>query len=116
MEFYFKCASGSHPSESEDAPPLYLVRTNLFDLPCLACADVAETVVVFECGGGDNGGHVVCLSCFRDYCVSRLNERAFVLDDQLGYTLGCPEGCDSSRVREGKHFRLLDKEQYDRYV
>lgn len=38
--FYFKCAK--HPSlgENDEAVPLYLVKPNLHNIPCLACTDV----------------------------------------------------------------------------
>ena len=34
--------------------------------------------------------HVMCLHCFMTYCTVRLQERAFVQNQQYGYTLPCP--------------------------
>lgn len=42
-------------------------------------------VLVFQC----NHRHVICLDCFHLYCVTRLNDRQFVHDAQLGYSLPC---------------------------
>jgi parkin len=94
VSYTLQC-SLSHAA-SEDAPPLSLVRSNLRDVPCLACTDVCDPVIVFECDG-DKNGHVICVDCFVDYCLSRLNERRFLLDDVAGYTLDCPVGCPGSR-------------------
>ncbi|EZA56485.1 E3 ubiquitin-protein ligase parkin [Ooceraea biroi] len=110
--FYFKCAK--HPSlgENDEAVPLYLIKPNLSNVPCLACTDVRETVLVFPC----EAGHVTCLDCFREYCTVRLHERRFEFDTSEGYyTLPCPAGCTNSFIREVHHFHLLDKEQYERY-
>lgn len=42
-------------------------------------------VLVFQC----NHRHVICLDCFYLYCVTRLNDRQFIHDPQLGYSLPC---------------------------
>lgn len=42
-------------------------------------------VLVFQC----THRHVICLDCFHLYCVTRLNDRQFVHDPQLGYSLPC---------------------------
>lgn len=34
--------------------------------------------------------HCICLECFQLYGESKLNERAFVQHDEIGYTLPCP--------------------------
>lgn len=60
-------------------------------------------------------GHVTCLECFRQYCASRLNDRQFFLHPDFGYTLACPTGCANSFIEEVHHFKILSKEQYDRY-
>jgi parkin len=110
-EFYFKCAE--HPSQGEKdyAAPLNLIKTNLKDVPCLSCGDVSDPVLVFSCAAG----HVSCLDCFKLYCSSRLSERQFVPHPEIGYTLACPVGCENSFIEEIHHFKLLTKEQYDRY-
>jgi len=43
--FYFKCAK--HPSlgENDEAVPLYLIKPNLKNIPCLACMDIRCLVV-----------------------------------------------------------------------
>ena len=108
VEFFFKCAH--HPA-SEDTPPLSMVRSNIHGAACLACLDVLDPVVVFECGDR----HVICVDCFTAYGNSKLNERQFVLDKEHGYTLPCPASCESSLITETRHFRLLGDRQYDRY-
>lgn len=42
-------------------------------------------------------------------------ERQFVSHEELGYTLPCPAGCENSLITEIHHFKLLTKEQYERY-
>lgn len=42
-------------------------------------------VLVFQC----HYRHVICLDCFYLYCVTRLNDRQFIHDLQLGYSLPC---------------------------
>lgn len=110
-EFYFKC--GKHPSEGEKdyAAPLNLIKTNLKNVPCLACSDISDPVLVFPC----TSGHTTCLDCFRQYCSSRLADRQFIPHPEIGYTLPCPTGCESSFIEEIHHFKLLTQEQYDRY-
>uniref|UniRef100_A0A8D8A9H5 E3 ubiquitin-protein ligase parkin n=2 Tax=Culex pipiens TaxID=7175 RepID=A0A8D8A9H5_CULPI len=111
-EFYFKCAEHSSGGETDFAAPLNLIKTNHKDIPCIACTDTSDTVLVFPCAAG----HVSCLDCFRQYCVSRLLERQFLEHPtQGGYTLRCPVGCDASYIEDVHHFKLLSKEQYDRY-
>jgi parkin len=46
--------------------------------------------------------------------MRRLNERQFVLDPEVGYTLPCPVGCPHSLIREPRHFHLLGTADYDR--
>ncbi|XP_076182663.1 E3 ubiquitin-protein ligase parkin isoform X1 [Ptiloglossa arizonensis] len=110
--FYFKCAKHTSLGEGDEAVPLYLVKPNLRKIPCLACSDISNTVLVFPC----EAGHVTCLDCFRDYCSVRLRERQFQFDDTKGYyTLPCPAGCPNSFIPEIHHFHLLTSEQYDQY-
>lgn len=111
-EFYFKCAEHESGGESDFSAPLSLIKRNIRDVPCLACTDVCDTVLVFGCRPA---GHVTCLPCFRRYCESRLMERQFVHDAVAGYTLACPAGCEGSAIAEIHHFRLLTAEQYERY-
>ncbi|KAI0210323.1 E3 ubiquitin-protein ligase parkin [Lamellibrachia satsuma] len=108
-EFYFKCAV--HPSMDDSAPVLDLVRANSLEVPCAACTDIVSPVLVFPCATG----HALCLDCFRTYCITKLNSRAFTHLDDIGYSLECPAGCDNSCVRNPHHFRILGDEQYARY-
>ncbi|XP_063702938.1 E3 ubiquitin-protein ligase parkin [Culicoides brevitarsis] len=110
-EFYFKCAKHVSQGEKDYAAPLTLIKTNLKDVPCLACGDLSDPVLVFPC----KAGHTTCLECFRQYCSSRLADRQFIAHPDIGYTLACPTGCDESFIEEIHHFKLLTKEQYDRY-
>ena len=106
--FFFRCGCGAHKA-GETAVPLHLINSNLEEMPCLACTEVEEPVVVFSCR------HITCVPCFADYCRSKMGERQFVLDPDLGYTLPCPIGCEGSLITEPMHFKLLGKDMYNRY-
>nr|XP_045014126.1 E3 ubiquitin-protein ligase parkin isoform X2 [Jaculus jaculus] len=109
-EFFFKC--GAHPTSDKDTSvALNLITTNSRDITCITCTDVRSPVLVFQC----NHRHVICLDCFHLYCVTRLNDRQFVHDPQLGYSLPCVAGCPNSLIKELHHFRILGEEQYRRY-
>nr|XP_035932562.1 E3 ubiquitin-protein ligase parkin isoform X3 [Halichoerus grypus] len=109
-EFFFKC--GAHPtSDKETSVALNLITTNSRDVTCVTCTDVRSPVLVFQC----NHRHVICLDCFYLYCVTRLNDRQFIHDPQLGYSLPCVAGCPNSLIKELHHFRILGEEQYNRY-
>lgn len=111
-QFYLKCANHTSLGENDEAVPLYLIRPNLQQVPCLACTDIKKTVLVFQC----ELSHVTCLDCFKEYCTVKLSERQFEFDNNTGYyTLPCPAGCDNSYINEIHHFRLLDNMQYDQY-
>uniref|UniRef100_A0A3Q1KDD9 E3 ubiquitin-protein ligase parkin n=1 Tax=Anabas testudineus TaxID=64144 RepID=A0A3Q1KDD9_ANATE len=110
-EFFMKCAS--HPTSDNDlSVALDLIVTNSRDVPCIACTDIMDVVLVFQC----LDRHVICLDCFRRYCQTRLNERRFVHHLLVGYSLPCAVGCDDSLIKELHHFRLLGDEQYGRYL
>uniref|UniRef100_A0A2I3GFG0 E3 ubiquitin-protein ligase parkin n=1 Tax=Nomascus leucogenys TaxID=61853 RepID=A0A2I3GFG0_NOMLE len=110
QEFFFKC--GAHPtSDKETSVALHLIATNSRNITCITCTDVRSPVLVFQC----NSRHVICLDCFHLYCVTRLNDRQFVHDPQLGYSLPCVAGCPNSLIKELHHFRILGEEQYNRY-
>lgn len=72
----------------------------------------SDPVLVFNC----SSSHVICLECFQQYCNSRLNERRFVFDASIGYTLPCPAGCENSLIDGTQHFKILGKEQYQRLL
>ncbi|CAD7083227.1 unnamed protein product [Hermetia illucens] len=110
-EFYFKCAEHPSGGEKDFAAPLNLVNMNIRKVPCLACTDVSEIVLLFPCASK----HVTCIDCFRHYCSSRLMDRQFIPHPDIGYTLPCPAGCENSFIEEIHHFKLLTKEQYERY-
>lgn len=110
-EFYFKCAEHPSGGEKDYAAPLNLIKMNLKNVPCLACGDVCDPVLVFPC----TAGHTSCLDCFILYCNSRLQERQFLTHETYGYTLACPVGCENSFIQEIHHFKLLSREQYERY-
>lgn len=110
-EFYFKCTKHTTTGEKDFSVPLNLIKSNIKQIPCLSCTDICEPVLVFPC----EAGHVTCLDCFRQYCLSRLMERQFISHNDYGYTLPCPAGCDNSFITEIHHFKLLTKEQYERY-
>lgn len=83
-EFFFKC--GAHPtSDKETSVALNLITTNSRNISCITCTDIRNPVLVFQC----SQRHVICLDCFHLYCVTRLNDRQFVHDPQLGYSLPC---------------------------
>lgn len=42
-------------------------------------------MLVFQCAER----HVICLDCFHLYCVTRLNERQFIQEPPVGYSLPC---------------------------
>jgi len=111
--FYFKCAR--HPAaEGDRCVPLHLIRSNTRDIPCLACTEIKDPVLVFPCVDG----HAVCLDCFEIYCTTKLNDRQFVQSDAHGYTLPCPgslDSCNDAVITEAHHFRVLGQDQYDRY-
>nr|XP_046258177.1 E3 ubiquitin-protein ligase parkin isoform X2 [Scatophagus argus] len=110
-EFYMKCAS--HPTSEDDlSVALDLIMVNSRDVPCIACTDIMDLVLVFQC----SERHVICLECFRRYCQTRLNERQFVYHPVIGYTLPCAAGCVESLIKELHHFRILGDDQYGRYL
>lgn len=115
-EFFFKCSEHINASDSNEfvALPLRLLRTNMQDVPCLACTDVSDIVLVFPC----DDSHVMCLDCFSVYCRTKLDNRQFVLARDIGYTLSCPGGgetCDDRFIKETHHFAIAGKDQYERY-
>uniref|UniRef100_A0A6I8N5C2 Ubiquitin-like domain-containing protein n=1 Tax=Ornithorhynchus anatinus TaxID=9258 RepID=A0A6I8N5C2_ORNAN len=83
-DFYFKC--GAHPtSDNETSVALNLITTNSRGISCITCTDTRSPVLVFQC----TYRHVICLDCFHLYCVTRLNDRQFLHDPVLGYSLPC---------------------------
>lgn len=110
-EFYMKCSSHS-TSEDDVSVALDLILSNTRSVPCIGCCDVTDVVLVFQC----SDRHVICLDCFRRYCQTRLNERQFVYDPVIGYSLPCAAGCEDSLIRELHHFRILGDDQYGRYL
>lgn len=116
-EFYFKCASLRHQrlisnKTSHDlALPLDRIQYNSKNVKCLSCVETVETILVFPC----NKDHILCLNCFRRYCSSKLQERQFILDKKIGYTLSCPLQCPNSLIEELHHFRIMSTDDYEKY-
>lgn len=54
-------------------------------------------MLVFPC----ENTHAMCLDCFRLYCETKLNDRAFTQSADVGYTLGCPGKSESLLVCDG---------------
>lgn len=108
-KFYFKCAN--HQSEMDTVPVLKHIKPNVKCKDCLTCCTVSTPVLVFPC----DKSHVMCLECFKSYGIVRLNDRMFIEDKDLGYSLPCPAGCDNSLLQDAHHFYLLGQEQYERY-
>lgn len=110
-EFFFKCAEHTSEGEKDFSVPLTLIKTNVNRIPCLACSEIEDLVLVFPC----SVGHVTCLDCFRNFLRSRLLERNFIVDPEIGFTVNCPVGCENSTIEEIHHFKLLSKDEYERY-
>ena len=109
-EFYFRCGNHKVGSDGHETVALELIRSNIRHVPCLACTDTCDTVIVFSCD------HVTCSQCWVDYTKSRLNDRQFILDPEVGYTLPCPLSCDNSLVSQPGHFKLMTSHHYQRYL
>ena len=54
--------------------------------PFTNCLYFSTPVLVFPC----DRSHVMCLECFKSYGIVRLNDRMFIEDKDLGYSLPCP--------------------------
>ncbi|XP_021373637.1 E3 ubiquitin-protein ligase parkin-like isoform X2 [Mizuhopecten yessoensis] len=109
-EFYFKC-TGHQGEERETAAVLKHVRPNRKHRLCVVCSETGSPVMVFPC----ERRHVICLDCFKSYCVVRLNDRGFTENENVGYSLPCPVGCPNSLIEDPHHFCLLGVDQYERY-
>ncbi|KAK3098498.1 hypothetical protein FSP39_020070, partial [Pinctada imbricata] len=105
-QFYFKCAQHQselslHDELDQSEAVLQHVRPNRKQVECITCSEITH--------------HVMCMDCFQSYCIVQLNERRFVEDPHIGYSLPCPAGCPDSLIKDAHHFYLLGKEQYERY-
>ncbi|ODN04682.1 E3 ubiquitin-protein ligase parkin [Orchesella cincta] len=109
--FYFKCASHVTAGEDDSSPPLQQVKRNEDSVPCLACGDAKDISFVFTC----ENAHSTCVDCFKQYALTKINQRDYVQDSVIGYTLGCPALCENSLLRDPHHFKLMGKQQYNRY-
>ncbi|XP_033741294.1 E3 ubiquitin-protein ligase parkin-like [Pecten maximus] len=108
--FYFKC-TGHQSEEGETAAVLKHVRPNRKHRACVVCSEIGSPVMVFPC----ERHHIICLDCFKSYCIVRLNDRSFTEDENIGYSLPCPVGCPDSLLEDAHHFSLLGIDQYERY-
>ncbi|RUS90617.1 hypothetical protein EGW08_001614, partial [Elysia chlorotica] len=109
--FYLRCVEPHEGDTDGTAVALKHINMNRRRVDCIACADVVSHVLIFPC----EAGHVICLSCFCQYCSVCLDERRFTEHERHGYTLPCPAGCPESYIEESHHFLLLGKEKYERY-
>lgn len=109
VEFYFKCSACT--IDNSHCVPLHQVRMNSRVVACLSCQDVSERIFLFDC----SARHSLCLECFTSYCLSKINERQFILDGSIGYTLQCPMNCENSRIKVTHHFHLMGLEAYLKY-
>ncbi|XP_060580055.1 E3 ubiquitin-protein ligase parkin-like [Ruditapes philippinarum] len=107
-QFYFKCCE--HDGE-EECTPLRYVRPNRHCIDCVTCSIECSPVMVYPCPDK----HVMCIDCFKSYAQVSLDQRSFVEDPNIGYSLHCPVGCEGSLLKDIHHFKLLGKEQYERY-
>jgi len=110
-QFYFKCSSHVTTGEDDSWPPLPQVKRNSESVPCLACGDAKDLAFIFQCPLQ----HVTCIDCFKQYSLLKIDQRQFIQDRELGYTLGCPALCDASLIKDSHHFKLMGRYQYDRY-
>ncbi|KAK3574013.1 hypothetical protein QTP86_034352 [Hemibagrus guttatus] len=98
-EFYLKCAA--HPTCDDDTSvALDLIMSNVRHVPCIACTDIVSPVLVSQCAEH----HVICLDCFHMYCMTRLNERQFIHDPVLGYSLPCADPIKTELLFTLAHF------------
>ncbi|CAF1126164.1 unnamed protein product [Adineta steineri] len=86
-----------------------IIKANKTEYECCVCLNKKDLIIVFDCN------HHVCLSCFKEYSITKLNSRQFKLDSNIGYSLGCPDGCPNTLLRDLHIFRLMDKSNYERY-
>ncbi|XP_065894748.1 E3 ubiquitin-protein ligase parkin-like [Dysidea avara] len=109
-EFYFKC-SNHHTLNEDSSVALHMIRTNNVNVQCIACYEIRDIVVVFDC----DVGHSICVGCFVEYAETALNSRGFENHDEYGYTIKCPADCDDSEVKEAHHFHMMGPKNYNRY-
>ncbi|CAF1438874.1 unnamed protein product [Adineta ricciae] len=86
-----------------------VIQENKHEHECCICLDNKDLTIVFDCH------HHVCLACFKQYAITKLNSRQFKYDLDIGYSLGCPNGCANTLLRELHIFHLMDKSNYERY-
>ncbi|CAF2512321.1 unnamed protein product [Rotaria sp. Silwood2] len=96
-------------SSTPDVHLLSIINDNQDDHECCICLYDKNLTIVFDCN------HHVCLPCFKQYGITKLNSRQFKYDPNIGYSLGCPYGCPNTLLRELHIFRLMDKSNYERY-
>jgi len=88
---------------------LALVKENTLALECCLCYSIRNLTIAFSCD------HYVCLPCFKNYAISSLNQRKFIFDPNIGYTLGCPAQCTNTLITNLHIFNLMDKIDYEKY-
>lgn len=107
-DFYFKCTICCDQSH---VIPLPNVTSNCNKSLCLTCLEFEHPVVAFPC----RDDHVTCLSCFEQYARTNLRERTMVCDQEVGYTLRCPDGCVNSCLMDTHIFHILGPDEYQVY-
>ncbi|KAL4233841.1 Park2p [Mactra antiquata] len=107
-QFYFKCCQ--HDSNDEFIA-LRHIRPNRRHVDCVTCATESSPILVYPCADK----HVMCIECFISYSQVSLDQRSFIEDTDVGYSLPCPAGCEDSLIKDNHHFKLLGKDQYERY-
>ncbi|CAF1203807.1 unnamed protein product [Rotaria sp. Silwood1] len=96
-------------SSTSDVHLSSIIKDNETEHECCICLYDNNLIIVFDCN------HHVCLSCFKQYAITKLNSRQFKYDSNIGYSLGCPCGCPNTLLHELHIFRLMDKSNYERY-
>jgi len=104
--FYVKCGEHKTTDESTVLPNIISNQTRT---PCQVCGEVQATLVEWSCH------HFVCVDCFIGYGNANLDDKSFVFDQKLGYTIGCPMHCPNTLITTPHLFKLMGENQYARY-
>ncbi|OWA50968.1 E3 ubiquitin-protein ligase parkin [Hypsibius exemplaris] len=107
----FKCAAHQSRGQSDRMHYLRQIKLNLMDIACTTCGDVKTPVITFSC----DPSHIMCLSCFQQYCAHLLAERRFTWVANLGSTARCPFGCADGLIVDPHHFYVLGRRLYENY-
>ncbi|XP_053398295.1 E3 ubiquitin-protein ligase parkin-like [Mercenaria mercenaria] len=111
-QFYFKCCE--HDGE-EECVPLKYIRPNRRCVECVTCTVDRDMLFVISSLRYRAGQTCICVECFKSYARVSLDQRSFIEDANIGYSLPCPVGCEDSLMDDVHHFKLLGNKQYERY-